>query len=90
MKEAFTQAPLLKHFTPNASLRLETDASLFAISAIVSQLLSDGDSLAQWHPIAFWLRKLNPAERNYETHDSELLAIVEGFKQYRHYLEGAP
>ena len=28
------------------------------------------------------------AERNYETHDAELLAIVEGFKTWRHYLEG--
>lgn len=32
---------------------------------------------------------MNPAEQNYETHDSELLAIVEGFKQFRHYCEGA-
>lgn len=30
-----------------------------------------------------------PAERNYETHDTELLAIVEGFKTWRHYLDGA-
>ena len=29
------------------------------------------------------------AERNYETHDAELLAIVEDFKTWRHYLEGA-
>ena len=29
-----------------------------------------------------------PAERNYEAHDAELLAIVEGFKPWRHYLEG--
>ena len=28
------------------------------------------------------------AERNYETHDAELLAIVEGFRTWRHYLEG--
>ena len=29
-----------------------------------------------------------PAETCYETHDSELLAIVEAFKTWRHYLEG--
>ena len=29
-----------------------------------------------------------PAETRYETHDSELLAIVEAFKTWRHYLEG--
>ena len=42
-----------------------------------------------WHPVAYYLRKMLPAERNYETHDAELLAIVEGFKTWRHYLEGA-
>lgn len=89
LKAAFTQAPILRHYHPEAKLRMETDASQFAISAILSQLLADGESPAQWHPIAFWSRKLIPAECNYETHDSELLAIVEGFKQYRHYLEGA-
>ena len=89
VKAAFTQAPILRHYRPEAKLRMETDASNFAISAILSQLLVEGDEPAQWYPIAFWSRKLNPAEQNYETHDGELLAIVEGFKQYRHYLEGA-
>ena len=28
------------------------------------------------------------AETRYETHDAELLAIVEAFKNWRHYLEG--
>ena len=28
-----------------------------------------------------------PAETRYETHDGELLAIVEAFKNWRHYLE---
>lgn len=28
------------------------------------------------------------AKRNYKTHDAELLAIVEGFKIWYHYLEG--
>ena len=29
-----------------------------------------------------------PPETRYETHDSKLLAIVETFKTWRHYLEG--
>ena len=29
-----------------------------------------------------------PAETRYETHDGELLAIVEAFKTWHHYLEG--
>ncbi|HEX3639688.1 MAG TPA: DDE-type integrase/transposase/recombinase, partial [Ktedonobacteraceae bacterium] len=34
-------------------------------------------------------RKLQPAERNWEVYDQELLAIVYAFKQWRHYAECA-
>ena len=45
-------------------------------------------NLGQWHLIAFFSRKMIPAETWYKTHDGELLAIVEAFKTWRHYLEG--
>jgi hypothetical protein len=32
---------------------------------------------------------MTPAERNYGVGDTEMLAIVMAFKQWRHYLEGA-
>ncbi len=38
--------------------------------------------------MAFFSRKMIPAETWYETHDGELLAIVEAFKTWRHYQEG--
>jgi len=37
----------------------------------------------------FHSRKLNDAERNYEIHDKELLAILEAFREWKHYLLGA-
>jgi len=40
------------------------------------------------HPVAFQSRKLNSAERNYEIHDKELLAIIEAFKEWKRYLWG--
>jgi len=39
--------------------------------------------------VAFWSRKFISVERNYPTHDQELLAIVQAFKHWRHYLEGS-
>jgi hypothetical protein len=42
-----------------------------------------------WHPVAFLSKALNPVERNYEIHDTEILAIIQGLEEWRHYLEGA-
>ena len=42
----------------------------------------------QWHLIAFFSQKMISAETWYKTHNQELLAIVEAFKTWRHYLEG--
>ena len=93
---AFTKAPILRHFDPECHIWIETNASGYAIGDVLSQLASgtspDGvvtkTDLGQWHPVAFFSRKMIPAETRYETHDGELLAIVEAFKTWRHYLEG--
>ena len=64
---------------------IETDASDFAIGAVLSQR----DEENRLHPVAFHSRKFQPAEINYEIHDKELLAIVDAFKHWRRYCEGA-
>jgi hypothetical protein len=88
LKTAFTSAPMLRHFDPGKPIHLETDASVFAIASILSQP-GEGQEKRPWHPVAFYSRKLEPAEQNYETHDQELLAIVKCFVHWRHYLEGS-
>ena len=40
--------------------------------------------------MAFHSRKFDATEINYEIHDKELLAIVDSFVQWRHFLEGSP
>ena len=49
------------------------------------------DTLSQeqeekWKPIAFLSKTMQPAERNYEIYDKELLAIVEALTKWRQYL----
>ena len=64
---------------------METDASDYAVAAILSITLSNGEI----HPIAFYSWTLTTSELNYDTHDKELLAIYEAFRTWRHYLEGS-
>jgi RNase H-like domain found in reverse transcriptase/Integrase zinc binding domain len=62
---------------------LQTDASGYAISGTISQPTNNE---GRWKPILFYSRKLTPAEMNYTTPDKEMLAIVQMFKKYQHYL----
>ena len=84
LKKAFTSAPILTHWIPDAQLIVETDASDYALAAILSVVNEDNEV----HPVAFHSRTFTAAELNYDTHDKELLAIFEAFKIWRHYLEG--
>ena len=85
LKVLFTKAPILHHFDPELPIYLYTDASGFACSGILCQYGED----KLLHPVAFWSRKSNPAECNYDIHDREMLAIVSAMQHWRHYLEGA-
>ena len=57
-------------------MTLETDASNHAIAGILSVTTPDQGI----HPVAFHSRSLHDAEKNYDTHDKELLAIFESYK----------
>jgi hypothetical protein len=81
---AFTTAPVLALPDHTRPFCLITDASDFATGAILEQ----PDALNRWHPIAYHSKSLQPAERNYEIHDKELLAIIRALDIFRHYLEG--
>jgi len=85
LKSRFTTAPILAHLDPAKPVIIETDASNFAIGAVLSQR----DDENRLHLVAFHSRKFQPAEINYEIHDKELLAVVDAFKHWRHYCKGA-
>lgn len=86
LKHAFVEAPVLVMPDMEAPFRVETDASDFAMGAILSQEGPDGD----WRPVAYYSKALQPAERNYQVYDKELLAVVRALETWRPYLEGNP
>eukprot|EP00741_Cyanophora_paradoxa_P000453 tig00000405_g441.t1 len=65
---------------------LQTDASTYAIGAILSQ----ADDKGVERPLAFISRTLLPAEMNYSATELECLAVVWAIKYWRHYLLGGP
>jgi len=85
VKQWFTAAPILAHFGPTRQVIIESDASDFALGAVLSQR----DEENRLHPVAFHSRKFQPAEINYKIHNKELLAVVDAFKHWRRYCEGA-
>ncbi|QRV83345.1 Retrotransposable element Tf2 protein [Ceratobasidium sp. AG-Ba] len=84
IKKRVSQDPVLIHPDPDKPFILETDASGIAIGAILSQRGEDG----YLHPVAYLSKSYNDAQRNYDTANKELLAIVESLKHWRIYLEG--
>lgn len=63
----------------NKPFELTTDASNFAIGAVLSQ---------ERRPISIISRTLNETEQNYSTNEKELLAIVWALQKLRNYLYG--
>ena len=87
LQKAFTTAPILMHWIPNASLIIETDASNYDLAAILSTV-SPTDN--QVHLIPFHSQTFNSAELNYNVYNKELMAIFKTFKVWQHYLKGSP
>jgi hypothetical protein len=83
LKRLFTEAPILVHFHPEKPTVVETDASDFALGAVLSQI----QETKRLHPVAYHSRKFKPAEINYDVHDKEMLAIVTAFKEWEHMLK---
>ncbi|KAK1916818.1 hypothetical protein P3342_004373 [Pyrenophora teres f. teres] len=82
LKQVFLEAPVLEMYDPRRKTRVETDASDYALGAVLSQQSEDG----KWRPVFYYSRKFSGAELNYDVHDKELLGVVDAFEQWEVYL----
>jgi hypothetical protein len=76
--KAITSAPVLQPPDYSKKFTVTTDASDYALGAVLSQ---DGK------PIEFLSKKFNDTEINWATHEKELFAMVYAINQWRHYLQ---
>jgi len=85
IKSKFSSSSVLVYPDREIHFMVETDSSNFAIGAILSQSSSKDNKV---HPVAFYSRSFNQAERNYPIYDKELLAIVLALENWSHLLKG--
>jgi RNase H-like domain found in reverse transcriptase/Reverse transcriptase (RNA-dependent DNA polymerase)/Integrase zinc binding domain/Retroviral aspartyl protease/Integrase core domain/Chromo (CHRromatin Organisation MOdifier) domain len=84
LKTAISEGPVLILPDPSLPYVVHTDASGFAVGAVLQQ--DQGQGL---QPIAFMSKKMLDAETRYPVHEQELLAIIHSLSTWRHYLHGA-
>jgi len=83
LKERLTNTPILALPTEEDPYVLDTDASGYAIGAVLSQIIDGKERV-----IAYASRTYNRAEQNYCTTRKELLAVVYFIGYFRQYLLG--
>lgn len=82
-KDALSTATMLSHPDPQAETALTVDASDHAVGGVLEQFTE-----GSWRPLAFFSRKLRPAEEKYSAFDRELLALHLAIRHFRYFLEG--
>jgi len=84
LKERFTTEPGLVTPDLDKEIRVEVNVLDFAIGEVLSMKCED----ERWRSVAYISKSLNEAERNYEIHDKEMLAIIQCLEAWWHFLEG--
>ena len=76
--------PILAHFDYKKTSHIKCNALDYITLGVLSQEGSDG----VLYLVAYFSRKIVPAECNYEIYNKELLAIIRCFEQWRPELKG--
>lgn len=84
LKESLISQPILRQADPTMPYILRTDASAYAIGAVLLQ----GEGPDE-RPVEYASRLLTSAERNYATTEREALAVVWSVEKFRGYLESS-
>lgn len=85
IKHKCVTSPVLYHWDRTKMNYVETDASDEVVAGVLSQM----DDSGVLHPVAFFSKKMSPAECNYQIYDKELLAIIRAFEDWKPELMGS-
>lgn len=84
LKACLVSAPVLVHPDFTKPFIIQCDASATGVGSVLCQVGKDGEE----HPIAYFSKKLNAAQRNYSVTELECYAAVLSVKKFRPYVEG--
>ena len=82
LKSKMIEHPILVFPNFEREFIVQTNASLYAVGAVLSQLDNEGNK----HHIAYCSRTLLAQERNYTITEKECLAVIYTYKQFQVYL----
>ncbi|GFX66178.1 retrovirus-related Pol polyprotein from transposon 297 [Trichonephila clavipes] len=85
LKQCLITPPILRQVDPKKPFIIRTDASSYALGAVLLQVASPTDE----QPVEYASRFLSSAEKNYLTTEREALAVVWALNKFRGYNEGA-
>lgn len=101
--KTFSKALIPCYFDPELYICIETDLLGYVIGDVLSQMtldqhfsnpmpyedpISTRSDISLWHLVTFFSLKIISAKIRYETYNQDLMAIVEVFQTWHHYLEG--
>jgi len=81
--QAIASAPILAHRDPAQQLIIRTDASIIGIGGVI---LQRDPITSVTLPLAYFARRLQPAERKYNVTELEALALLTGLRKARDFL----
>ncbi|CAF1107876.1 unnamed protein product, partial [Brachionus calyciflorus] len=84
LKDALTSYPVLRLADVSRPFLLYTDASGYAVGALLAQIYDDGKE----YVVAYASRLMTKHEINYGITEKECLAVMFGIKTFRNYLHG--
>ena len=89
IKEAFSHSLVMAQFDPTKDLLVQTDASNFALGAVLCHVEGEGADRKEY-PIMFASKTLNKQQMNYSVTEKECLAVEWALDQFRSMLIGKP
>uniref|UniRef100_A0ABD2WK28 RNA-directed DNA polymerase n=1 Tax=Trichogramma kaykai TaxID=54128 RepID=A0ABD2WK28_9HYME len=80
LKRCLSEAPVLVRPDFAKEFSIQTDASDYAVGAVLTQEYEDGE-----HPVYYVSRVLSRAEQRYTTTEKECLAVIWAIEKFRPY-----